>query len=345
LRTIAAPYAKLQIGIAFPAGETMMRSIRFAVCAVLALAGTVPAGAQANYPEGSIRLIYGFSAGTDTMTRMVADKLAAALGKPVVVDNVTGAGGNIAADRTAKANPDGYTIGMLTGANITINVSLYNKLPFDPVKDLAPITQAFGYPNMLVVNNDVPAKSVAELVALARTRPGTLTFGHSGIGTTQHLSGEVFKTMAGINIQGVPYRGPPQIVTDLLSGQLTMSFNTPLAVLPLTQEGKLRALAVTSRNRVAFVAHLPTMEESGFPGFETTVWFGLFAPARTPKSIIDRLNRESVKITALPEMRKKLDDFGYVPLGNTPEQFAELIKTETPYWARVIKDAGIKPID
>jgi len=323
----------------------MMRLIRFTVCSAFLTAATVPAAAQANYPEGTIRLIYGFSAGTDTMTRMVADKLAAALGKPVVVDNVTGAGGNIAADRTAKASPDGYTLGMLTGANITINVSLYNKLPFDPVNDLAPITQAFGYPNMLVVNSGVPAKSVAELVALAHARPGTLTFGHSGTGTTQHLSGEMFKSRAGIAIQGVPYRGPPQIVTDLLSGQLTMSFNTPLAVLPLTQEGKLRALAVTSRNRVAFVPQLPTMEESGSPGFETTVWFGLFAPARTPKPIIDKLSREAVKITALPEVRKKLDDFGYVPLGNTPEQFAELIKTETPYWARVIKDAGIKPID
>jgi tripartite-type tricarboxylate transporter receptor subunit TctC len=332
----------------------MTRSIHFAICAAFLTAATLPAAlaaatapawAQANYPDGTVRVIYGFSAGTDTMTRMVADKLAAALGRPVVVDNVTGAGGNIAADRTAKASSDGYTIGMLTGANITINVSLYGKLPFDPVKDLAPITQVFGYPNMLVVNNDLPAKSVAELVTLARARPGALTFGHSGTGTTQHLSGEIFKTMAGVDIQGVPYRGPPQIVTDLLSGQLTMSFNTPLAVLPLALEGKLRALAVTTRERVMFAPQLPTMAESGFPGFETTVWFGLFAPARTPQPIVERLNREVVKILGLPDVRKKLDDFGYVPLGNTPEQFAELIKTETPYWARVIKDAGIKPID
>jgi tripartite-type tricarboxylate transporter receptor subunit TctC len=281
-----------------------MKSIRLPVIATFVAAATLPALAQSSYPERSIRVVYGFSAGTDVVVRLLADKLADVFGRPVIVDNVTGAAGNIAADHTAKAAPDGYTIGMLTGANIVINVSLYNKLPFDPIRDLTPIAQVYGYPNMLVVNNEMPA-NVGELVALAQARPRTLTFGHTGLGTTAHLSGEIFKSMARIDIQDVPYRGPPQIVTDLLSGRISMSFITPIAALSLTQEGKLRALAVTSRKRAAFAPELPTMNESGFPSFETTAWFGLFAPSGTPRHIIETLNRETVKIMALPEMQKK----------------------------------------
>jgi tripartite-type tricarboxylate transporter receptor subunit TctC len=322
-----------------------MRSIRLAAIAALLATATIPAIAQTNYPEGSVRHIYGFSAGNDIVVRLLADKLAGVFGKPVIVDNVTGAGGNIAADRTARSAPDGYTIGVLPNANIVINVSLYNKLSFDPMKDLMPITQVYSLPLLLVVNNSVPAKSVAELVTLARARPGTLTFGHVGPSSVAHLSGEIFKSMARIDIQDVPYRGPPPIVTDLLSGQIAVSFSPATAVLSLIQEGKLRALAVTARRRTAFAPDLPTMDESGFPGFESTIWFGLFAPAGTPKPIIDKLNRETVKIMTLPDVRKKLNDFGYVALGNTPAEFAEVIKSETPYWARAISDFGIKRID
>jgi tripartite-type tricarboxylate transporter receptor subunit TctC len=322
-----------------------MKSIRFGALATFLSVATVPAFAQSDYPQRGIRIIYGFAAGTDVVVRLLADTLADAFGKPVTVDNLTGAAGNIAADRTAKANPDGYTIGMLTGANIVINVSLYNKLSFDPIKDLAPIAQIYGYPNMLVVNDDVPAKTVGELVALARAKPGTLAFGHTGLGATSHLSGEILKTMAHIDIQGVPYRGAPQIITDLLSNRIAMSFNTPIGFLPLTREGKLRALAVTSRMRAAIAPDLPTMEEAGFPGFETTVWFGLFAPSGTPKPIIEKLNRESVRVMALPDVRKRLADFGYVALGNTSAEFAEAIKAETHFWAKVINEAGIKRLD
>jgi len=324
-----------------------MRSIRLAFIAALLAAGTVPAVAQSDYPDRNIRLIYGFPPGADFAPRIFANKLAEALGKPVILDNLTGAGGNIAADRTAKAAPDGYTLGILSNANIVINVSLYNKLSFNPVKDVVPITQVWGVPMMLVVNNDVPAKSVAELAALARSRPGTMTFGHAGLGTVGHLSSEIFKSMARIDIQDVPYRGgPPQTISDLLTGRITASFIPPTAGIPaLTQEGKLRALAVTTRERIAVAPDLPTMIESGFPGFETTIWFGLFAPHGTPKALIDRLSRETVQIMRQPEVRKKLNDMGYVVLGNTPAEFADVIKVETPYWARIIKDAGIKPIE
>jgi tripartite-type tricarboxylate transporter receptor subunit TctC len=322
-----------------------MKAIRFAALAAIVSLTAVPVGAQTSYPEKNIRMIFGFTPGNDIGARILADKLTDALGKPVVVDNVTGGGGNIAADRTAKAPPDGYTIGMLPNANITINVSLYKKLGYDPVRDLIPVTQIYGYANLLLVNNDVPARTVAELVALARAQPSKLTFGHNGAGTTSHLSGEIFKSMAHIGIQDIPYRGPAPILTDLLSGQITMTFNSPSTSLPLVREGKVRALAVTSRTRAPFAPNLPTMEESGFRGFEANVWFGLFVPARTPSSIVEKLNREAVKIMELPDVRKRFHDIGYVTLGNSPAEFAELIKAETPFWARVIKDASVAPIE
>ena len=323
----------------------LISSIRYAVVSALIVSTPVCAKAQPNYPERNIRLLFGFSAGTDFGVRLFAEKLAEAVGKSVIVDNVTGAAGNIAADRTAKAAPDGYTIGMLAGANVVINVNLYNKLSFDPARDLAPIMQVYGYPNVLVVNKDVPAKTVEELVTLARKEPGKLTFGHSGLGTTTHLSGEILRSRARIDIRDVPYRGPPPTIADLLSGHITMAFVTPVAVLSLMQEGKLRGLAVTSPKRAPFAPDLPTMDETGFPGFDATPWFGLFAPAATPAPIIEKLNREAAKIVALPEVQKKLNDIGYVSFRNTPTEFAEVIKSETAYWARVIKDSGIQRID
>jgi tripartite-type tricarboxylate transporter receptor subunit TctC len=309
------------------------------------VAGIVSASAQTNYPEKSIRLLYGFPAGNDLVTRIFADKLAEALGKPVVVDNVTGAGGNIAADRTAKAAPDGYTIGVLIGANITINPTLYKKLPYDPVKDLIPVSLIFEYPSLLVINNEVRAKDVKELVGLARAQPGQLTFGHAGVGTPAHLAGEIFRSMAHIDIQDVPYRGPSPTLTDLVGARITMGFLTPSVTLPLVREGKVRALAVTSRTRAPFAPELPNMGESGFPGFDVTTWFGLFAPAGTPAPIIERLNRETVRIVSSPEVQKRILDLGQVPRSSSPNEFVELIKAETPYWASVIKQAGIKQIE
>jgi len=320
-----------------------MRSIHLVIIA--ALLAAAPALGQSTFPDRKIRLLFGFAPGVDTVVRILANKLAEALGQPVIVENLTGAAGNIAADRVAKAPPDGYTIGVLAAANIVVNGSLFKNLPYDPVRDLAPVTQVYGYPDVLVVNNDVPAKSVAELVALARASPGKLTYGHAGAGSSMHLAGELFNVMAHVNAQQVPFRGSSLIVADLMGGQITMSFIPPTTTLALIREGKVRALAVTSLKRAPFLPDLPTMDESGFPGFNVTAWFGMFAPAGTPASVIDKLNRETVKIMASPDVQDKLHAIGIVPLHNTPAEFAAIIKSEIPYWARVIKDADIKQIE
>jgi tripartite-type tricarboxylate transporter receptor subunit TctC len=308
-------------------------------------ATTCAAFADTEYPDRTIRMLFGFAPGVDVVARLLADKLTDVLGKPVIVENVTGAGGNIAADRVAKAPPDGYTIAVVAGGNIVVNGSLYRKLPYDPLKDLAPVTQVYGYPNVLVVNNDVPAKSVAELVALARASPGKLTYGHSGVGTSLHLAGELFNYMAHIDVQQVPFRGSSLVVTELMGGRLTMSFIPPTATLALMNEGKIRPLAVTSPERAPFLPNVPTMVESGYPGYELPSWFGMVAPPRTPTAVIDRLNRETVKIMESAEVREKLHTIGIVPLTNTPAEFAALIDKEAAYWAKVIKDTGIRPID
>jgi len=322
-----------------------MRSIRVAIAVAFLAAGTFPVLAQSNYPDRNIRMLFGFAPGVDTVARLLADKLSVAIGKPVIIENVTGAAGNIAADRLAKATPDGYTIGVLVAANVVVNGSLYKKLSYDPLRDLAPVTQVYGYPDVLVVNNDVPAKNVAELVALARASPGKLTYGHSGVGTSLHLAGELLNAMAHIDVQQVPFRGSSLVVTDLMGGRVTMSFIPPTVTLSMVLDGKVRALAVTSLKRAPFLPDVPTMDESGFPGFDVTSWFGMFAPAGTPVTVIDRLNRETVKIMALPDMHDKLDAIGIVPLGNTPAEFADAIKAEMLYWARVIKETGIKQIE
>ncbi len=245
-----------------------MRIIRCGLVA-LSMLGAGPAAAQ-DYPDRPIRLLVGFAAGgpADIMARLVGDKLAEAWGKPVIVENVTGGAGNVAADRVAKAAPDGYTLMAAASATIVTNPSLYQKLGFDPVRDFAPITQAVYTPNLLAVPADLPVKSVAELVAYARAQPGKVTFGSAGVGTSQHLAGELFKTMAGIDITHVPYRGIAAVMPDLLAGRISMVFGNITAVLPFVREGKLRALAVTSPRRWASVPDLPTMIEAGYRDFE-----------------------------------------------------------------------------
>src|SRR5262249_47312046 len=274
--------------------------------------------------------------------RVVAEKLSESSGKPVVVENVAGAAGNVAGERVAKAAPDGYTLLLAASNTIVINPSLYEKMPLDPAKDLVPISVATFTPNILVVNNDVPATSVAELAVLARAQPGKLTFGSAGVGTSQHLSGELFKTKANVDMQHVPYRGAAAVVPDLLGGRLTMFFGNISTVLPLVREGKLRALAVTSAKRFAATPELPTVAESGFPGFEATAWFGIMAPAGTSPVIIDKLHRETVRILALRDVRARFEELGMVVIGNTPAEFAALIGAEIPQWAKVIKAAGLK---
>ncbi|HLX80601.1 MAG TPA: tripartite tricarboxylate transporter substrate binding protein [Burkholderiales bacterium] len=316
-----------------------------AVLSILLAAGT--AFAQENYPEQPVRILVGFTPGVapDVAARLLADKLAEALAKPVVVENVTGAGGNIGALRVAKAAPDGYTLGMVGNGSLIFSPSMYDKLGFDPIKDFAPISQMFVAANVLVVPISSPAKTLPELVALARALPGKLTYAHAGAGTSQHLAAELFKSMAKLEIEPIAYRGTTVLLPDLLAGRVSMSFGNVVNVLPLVRDGKLRAFAVTSIKRSGIAPDIPTMAESGYPGFEAVPWFGLMAPAGTPQAIVDRLHRESAKIMATPEIRKKLNDIGADAIGGTPAELAAVIEREIPQWAKVIKQAGIKAGD
>ncbi len=302
------------------------------------------AGSAQTYPSRPVKILVGFTPGTapDLAARILADRFAEVWGTPFVVENVPGAGSNIATERVAKSPADGYTLLMGGNSALVINPSLFEQLPFDPVKDFAPISQVFIAANVLAVPVEVPAKTVAELVALAKAQPGKLSYGHAGVGTSQHLGAELFKYMAHLDIASVPYRGTTAMMPDLLAGRLTMSFANVVNVLPLAREGKLRALAITSIKRSALAPELATMAESGFPGFEAVPWFGLMAPAGTPKGVLEKLHSETVKTLALPEVRKKFDELGLTPVGNTPDEFAAVIKKEMPEWAKVIKDAGIK---
>jgi tripartite-type tricarboxylate transporter receptor subunit TctC len=254
---------------------------------VAALAAAGDGLAQTSYPEQSVRILVGFPPGVapDVIARLLADKFTEAWRKAVVVENITGAGSNIATDRAAKAAPDGYTLLMGGNSALVMSPSLYDKLPYDPIKDFAPISQVFIAANLLVVHPDVPAKTLPELAALARAQPGKLTYGHAGIGTSQHLGGELFKYMPHVDIQPVAYRGTTAMLPDLLAGRLTMSFANISNALPLVREGRLRTFAVTSRVRSAVAPELPTMAESGYPGFEAVPWFGLLAPAGTPRTL------------------------------------------------------------
>lgn len=323
-----------------------MRTIFGLVAAISALLTAGHAVAQARgYPERTIRIVVGFppGVGPDITGRLLADKFSETWGQPVVVENVTGAGGNIATERVARAAPDGYTLLMGGNSSLVIAPSLFETLPYDPVKDFAPISRVFVAANILVVHNDVPARSLPELVALARAQPGQLTFGHAGIGTSQHLAGELFKSMARIDIRQIPYRGTTAVLPDLLAGRLTMSFANIINVVPLVRQGKLRAFAVTSLKRSAIAPELPTMAESEYPGFEAVAWFGLMAPAGTPTAILDKLQRETVRILALPDIRQRFDQLGIDPIGSSPAEFAAVIQSETPLWAKVIREAGVKP--
>jgi tripartite-type tricarboxylate transporter receptor subunit TctC len=323
-----------------------MKSI-LGVVAALMMVAAGPAVAQTNYPEQTVRILHGFTAGTapDVFGRLLADKLSEMWGKPVVIETITGAGGNIAADRVAKAAPDGYTLLLGGNSSIIFAPSLYDRLPFDPVKDFAPVAHVFVAANILVVPVNSPIKSVDDLVARARAEPGKLTYAHTGAGSSQHLAGELFKAMAKLNIQPVAYRGSTALLPDLLAGRVDMGFTNIVHALPLVREGKLRGFAVTSRKRTALAPELPTMAESGFPGFEAVPWFGLYAPTGTPQAIIDKLNRDTLRVLGMPDVRAKLGQVGIDVTGGTPAELAAVIKAEIPQWAKVIKDAGIKAGD
>jgi tripartite-type tricarboxylate transporter receptor subunit TctC len=312
--------------------------------AALALA-MLASGAHAQaWPTKPIKWVVPFAPGgtTDILARTIGDKLAIALGQPVIIENKPGAGGGVGADYTAKAPADGYTIMGGTISTHAINASLYKSLPYDPVKDFAPITLIARVPNMLVVNPDVPAKNVAELIALMKASPAKYTFASSGNGTSQHLSGELFKTMAGVEMQHIPYKGSPPALQDVVGGQVTMTFDNITTAWPLAKGGKLRALAVTTAKRSSVAPEVPTLAESGLAGYEVGSWQGVFAPAGTPPEIVKRLNAEIVKIIRTPDVNEKLTALGAEPVGNTPEEFGALVRAEVGKWADVVKKSGAK---
>ena len=323
--------------------------IKLAWLTIIALAAFAAATAAVNaqtaaWPSKPIKWIVPFAPGgtTDILARTVGEKLTIALGQPVVVENKPGAGGGVGAEFTARSAPDGYTIMGGTISTHAINASLYSKLPYDPVKDFAAITLIARVPNLLVVNPSIPANNVAELIALLKANPGKYTFASSGNGTSQHLSGELFKTMAGVDMQHIPYKGSPPALQDVVGGQVSMTFDNITTALPLARSGKLRPLAVTTARRSAVAPEVPTLGEAGLPGFEVGSWQGVFAPAGTPPDVVKRLNNEIVKILNLPEIREKLAALGAEPVGNSQEEFSAMVKAEVVKWTDVVKKSGAK---
>ncbi len=329
----------------------MASHIRRIGAALIALAAFVVggnAGAQRDpaqgFPAKPIRLIVPFATGggTDLTARAIAQKLGEAWGQPVIVDNKPGANGTIGVDLAAKAPPDGYTLTMISSSH-SVNVSLYKNLPYDLVRDFAPITQATSQPYALVVNPSLPVKSVAELIALAKEKPGTLNYGSSGIGGLSHLSGALFASLAKIKITHSPYKGGAPAMTDVIGGQIDMLFSTLLQSHAFIEAGRLRPLAVTTARRSPAAPQLPTMIEAGVPGFVVEGWYGVLAPAGTPPAIVAKLNREIVRILHLPDVRTHLAGDGSEPVGSTPEEFAAHIRTEIAKWRELIAEAQIRP--
>jgi len=295
------------------------------------------------YPTKPIRLIVPFApgGGTDITGRSIALKLSEALGQTVVVDNRAGANGTIGADIAAKAAPDGYTLGMISTSH-SVNVSLFRKLPYDLIRDLAPITQATTQPYALVVHPSVAAKSVTELIALAKSRPGALNYGSSGTGGLSHLSGALLASLSGINLTHIPYKGGAPALTDVIAGQIQMLFSTILQSHAHIKTGRLRALAVTTAKRSPAAPELPTLHEAGVPGYEVSGWYGIMAPAKTPQPIVARLSQEIAKILHTREVGERLAADGSEPVGSTPQQFGAHIRSEVAKWNKVVQQAGIR---
>jgi tripartite-type tricarboxylate transporter receptor subunit TctC len=317
-------------------------SATFFACLALWTAA-VPAQAQDDYPNRPVRIVVPFAAGgsTDVVARILADKLALEFKQPFVVENRAGAGGNIGAEAVAKAPADGYMLLMGTTGVLSINNYLYKNMSYDAAKDLTPVSYTSLITNILVVPTDVPAKSVAELVALAKAKPGTLSFASSGAGSSTHLSGELFKAMAGIDIMHIPYRGSSQALTDVVSGQVTMLFDNAPSSIGFVQQGKLRALAVTSSKRMPNLPDVPTVDEAGVKGYESLSWSGIVAPAATPRPVIDKLNRAIDRILKADDVKQRLAGLGVDPVGGPPEAFARHIRTESDKWGKLIKSANI----
>ncbi|MBC5766051.1 Bug family tripartite tricarboxylate transporter substrate binding protein [Ramlibacter albus] len=314
-----------------------------AASAAATAAGTFPAFAQA-WPARPIRLVVPFppGGGTDATSRLVAEKLGPALGATIVIDNKPGAGGNVGLDVVAKAAADGYTIGMGQAANLAINPSLYTKMPFDPLKDLVPIVSVSDQPVVLTVRADSPLKSLADFVAAAKARPGRVGVAQAGNGTVGHLAGELLERRAGISLLQVPYKGAGPAMTDLLGGQVETYFGSTVSVMPQLAAGKIRALAVSSSRRISALPNVPTVAEQGYAGFDATTWLGLVGPAGLPADIVAKLNAETVKILARPDVREKLVHEGSEPTPGTPQQFAAHIKAEHAKWGALVREANIR---
>ena len=320
------------------------RRAALSLAATLAILAPHAAAAADAYPAKPVRFVVAFppGGGTDIIARSIAQKLTERIAQQVVVDNRPGAGGNIGTDIVAKSAPDGYTMLMGSAGPLAINASLFGKMPFDPIKDLAPVTLAASTPNVLVVHPSLRAATVKELIALAKARPGEINFASSGHGTPAHLAGELFNSMAGVKMVHVPYKGAAPALADLLGGQVQLMFSTMPPALPHVKDGKLRALAVTSAKRSPAAPDLPTLDEIALPGFEANTWHGVVVPAGTPATIVARLNREIVAILHLPEVVERLSGQGAEPVGSTPEEFAAYIRSETLKWAKVVRDSGAK---
>ncbi len=314
------------------------RSKYILLCALAA------AGAQAQtYPSRPVRMVVSFppGSGADITTRMVMPKLSEAMGQQFIVDNRAGAAGHIGAEAVAKSPPDGYTL-LSTPASVVISQSLYKNLPYNFEHDLDPFASMALAPYVLVVHPSVPAKTLKELIALAKTKPGQIFYGSTGNGSTPHLAMEVMDAQSGIKMNHVPYKGTPQAVTDLLAGQVQVMFAHTLSVLPMIQSGRLRALAISSSKRSSAAPQIPTVAEAGVPGFEASTWFGLFAPTGTSRDITNRINAEVSKIMNTPDMKSKLLEQGADPFISTPDQFRAFVKTELVKWAKVVQATGVK---
>jgi tripartite-type tricarboxylate transporter receptor subunit TctC len=314
----------------------------FAAASVVA--GGAALAQDAKWPQKPVTYIVPFPPGgtTDILARVIALKLGPALGTTIVVENKPGAGGNIGSDFVAKAKPDGYTILGGTISSHAINPSIYAKMPYDAVKSFQPITLIGTNANVLVVGADSPYKTVQDVIAAAKAKPGSISFASAGNGTSQHLSGELFKSLAGISLEHVPYKGSGPAIQDVMAGHVPMMFDTTVVAAPHIQSGKVRALAVTSAKRVKSLPNVPTMVEAGVPGYELVSWQGIFAPAGTPKDVVQRLNAEIVKVLKMPDVRERLESLGLDPVGNTPDEFAAFQKAEIAKWAKVVKDGNIK---
>jgi tripartite-type tricarboxylate transporter receptor subunit TctC len=325
-----------------PRATLPRRLLALATTLLLGATASTPAQAQPAYPNKPIHLLVGLAAGggTDIIARMVSAKLGESLGQQIIVENRTGSGGLIAAEAGAKAAPDGYTLLFGAISYSSIFASLYKKLPYDPVKDFAPISLVATFPNVLVVNPNLPVKSVAELIAYGRANPGKLSYGSSGVGSSLHLSMEMLKSMTKLDAVHVPYKGGAPATADLLGGQIQAMFDNLPGQINYVKAGRTRALAVTTTKRSPQLPDVPTMIEAGVPGYEVNVWYGMLAPAATPKPIIDKLNTELVKTLNSADVKERMAKEGAEPMPTTPAEFAAFQKAEITKWAKVVKESG-----